>query len=74
MDTYLKSSKIITIFPAKNTLSKTIQFSKELGLTKAEIFDCYIVATMLENGVNDIYTENVSHFKKYPGIKATNPL
>ncbi|MBI2445074.1 hypothetical protein HYV43_01665 [Candidatus Micrarchaeota archaeon] len=31
-------------------------------------------ATMLENGITTIYTENVEDFEKIPGIKAVNPF
>ena len=74
VETYLNSTKITKIYPTKNTLSRTIQLSKKLELSKAEIFDCYIASTMLENNVLDIYTEDVTHFEKYPGIKVTSPF
>lgn len=74
MEAYWESSKIVKICPTPKTFSKTLQFSKKHGLAKAEIFDCYLAATMFENGVLEIYTENVSHFAKYPEIKASNPL
>jgi hypothetical protein len=74
MEAYWNSSKIVKIYPTPNTLSKALQLSKKYGLAKAEIFDCYLAATMIENGVFEIYTENISHFAKYPEIKAVNPL
>lgn len=74
IEIYLKSSSIKKICPSQKTLTNTIIQIKKSVISKAEIFDCYLVATMLENGVSTIYTDNISHFKKYPQIKAVNPL
>lgn len=41
---------------------------------KTPFWDALIIATMLENGITDIYTENVSDFSKTHSIKASNPL
>lgn len=48
--------------------------SKELKLSKAEIFDCILAVTCKENGVKTIYTENIVDFKRYKFIEAVNPL
>ncbi len=37
-------------------------------------FDALLAATMLENGIDTIYTENTQDFQKIPGIKAVNPF
>lgn len=37
-------------------------------------FDALIAATMLENQVPIIYTENIRHFSKIPGIRTINPF
>jgi len=41
---------------------------------KAPFWDALIAATMLENGVKTIFTENTADFRKIPFIKAVNPL
>lgn len=74
IETYLSSSRIIKIYPSIKTFSHTISLSQKLSLAKAEIFDCYLVATMLENNVFTIYTENTAHFKCYKNIKVINPF
>ena len=48
--------------------------TKELKLSKAEIFDCILAVTCKENYVKTIYTENIADFKRYTFIKAVNPL
>lgn len=37
-------------------------------------WDKIIAATMKENNIQTIYTENIKHFKEMTGIKAINPL
>lgn len=37
-------------------------------------WDALLAATMLENNVHTIYTENTRDFDKVPGIKAINPF
>ncbi len=41
---------------------------------KIHFFDALLAATMLENSVFEIITENTSDFEKVPGIKARNPF
>lgn len=37
-------------------------------------FDMQLAATMLLEGVSEIYTENIADFTGIPGIRAVNPL
>jgi len=39
-----------------------------------EFWDALIAATMLENKIFNIYTENTKDFSNVPGIKAINPF
>lgn len=39
-----------------------------------KIFDVYLVATMLSNGIKTIYTANVRDFEMFSEIKAINPF
>jgi len=48
-----------------------------LAISKTDnihFFDALLVATMRENGVDEIWTENVKDFKKVRGLKVKNPL
>ena len=59
-------------------LPVTYNIVKELiGLYKLkgnEVFDAYLVATMLSNDINQIATDNVKHFKLFKHIKVVNPF
>ena len=41
---------------------------------KIHFWDSLLAATMIENGIKTIYTENTKDFSKVPGIKAINPV
>jgi len=41
---------------------------------KIHFFDALLVATMRENGVDEIWTEDEAHFKKVRGLRVKNPL
>ncbi|HXV81131.1 MAG TPA: hypothetical protein VEG60_14735 [Candidatus Binatia bacterium] len=38
------------------------------------IFDIFLAATMLDNGVQRIYSENINDFQGIAGIDAINPF
>ena len=54
-----------------NTVKKAIDLLKSF---KIPFWDSLIVATMLENNIFCIYTENTQDFKKVPRLKVINPL
>jgi predicted nucleic acid-binding protein len=42
-------------------------------VARQEIFDLFLVATMLANGVTRIYTYNQQHFTRFAGIEVLTP-
>jgi predicted nucleic acid-binding protein len=55
----------------ENTILHAISLFNE---TKSHFWDALIVATMLENKILNIYTENSSDFKKFKNINVVNPF
>jgi len=59
---------------------KGIELQTALALTEGKrildrmIFDAYLVATMLSNGVTTIYTHNEKDFKIFDEIEVVNPF
>jgi len=53
---------------------EVFKLTKELKLSRAEIFDCVLAVTAKENDVEAILTENVADFKRYKFVKASNPF
>ena len=58
-----------------NYSARTILRASELNeMYKVHFWDALIAATMIENNVFTIFTENTKDFKKIKGIIAINPL
>lgn len=55
----------------KNTIINALDLSEKHNI---HFWDAVIAATMLENGISAIYTENTKDFKKIPQITAINPF
>ena len=53
----------------------TLKLAMQLQLKVHGYFwDSLIIATMVKNNINSIYTENVFDFSKYEGINVINPF
>ncbi|MBS3168412.1 PIN domain-containing protein [Candidatus Woesearchaeota archaeon] len=61
----------IKIKPKETTLIKAIHLSNEYSI---EYWDALIAATMIENNITYIYTENVKDFSKIKELKIINPF
>ena len=44
------------------------------SVRSGKIFDVFLAATMLDNRVRSIYTENIDDFEAIDGIEAINPF
>jgi predicted nucleic acid-binding protein len=54
-----------------NTIIKALKISQENNI---HFFDALIAATMIENNIDIIYSENEKDFKKIKGITIINPF
>ncbi len=54
-----------------STIEKALEF---VNVYNAPYWDALIAATMLENGITTIYTENEKDFNRIKEIKVINPL
>jgi predicted nucleic acid-binding protein len=71
--TYL-SSPLKLILPKETTVTRMLNLLGSRSVKAGRIFDIFLAATMLDNGVQRIYTENVSDFQGIAGIEAINPF
>ena len=71
IDSIIKSNNWNKINYTHITIKKAIDLLKSF---KIPFWDSLIVATMLENDIFCIYTENTKDFKKVPRLKVINPL
>ena len=70
---YLASS-LKVIFPKETTVTRMLNLLGSRSVRSGKIFHVFLVATMLDNGVRQIYTENTDDFKRIDGIEAINPF
>jgi len=66
--------EIEKVNPTVTTPLKVFKLIKQLNLSGGGIFDCVLAVTAKENGIKEIYTENLEDFKFYNFLKASNPL
>lgn len=70
-------SRIKKVYPLENTFLKVVELVKRYQITKQSIHDIHLLATMLDNCIDGIYTRNEEHFKnlcKDEGIELINPF
>ncbi len=71
---FLDSETISKIYPKETTLDRALRLAKENNIKAQDFFDVLIVATMLDNGIDTIYTANEDDFKRYEEITVYNPF
>lgn len=57
------------IVPNQETIKILSMLCQKKRITNGQIFDAYLVATMLSNQIKHIVTANVKDFKSFTGIK-----
>ena len=70
---YLNSSFQI-IYPKEDDLKLALSLVSDKKVVGRKIFDVYLVATMLSNSINTIYTNNDKDFQIFDNIKVVNPF
>ena len=68
------SSSLKLILPKETTVSRMLQLIGSRTVRSGKIFDVFLAATMLDNGVIRIYTENIIDFEVIRGIEAVDPF
>lgn len=71
LNQYLNVLTIVT--PKSSTLQITMDLIAKHKLLSNSVFDAYLVATMISNGISHIATFNVKDFTKYKEITAIDP-
>lgn len=74
VESYFRARSIQKIYPTRRSYGILRSLLRSHPAKKAEIFDHFLVATMLTNEVTTIYTENVAHFERFGFLTVQNPL
>ncbi len=64
----------IVIAPDYRTHRIALELIKKYSLSADKIFDAYLVATALGNGISIIATDNIQDFKRFMELKTINPF
>lgn len=73
MEKYLHAKNILKIYPGTEIIEKTLELLKRYKITKQEIFDLQLVATMLSNNITRLYSYNQADFSKFKEIVVLTP-
>ncbi len=73
MDRYLDHSAFRLIHPTEETSAWLRRLLGEIPARGARVFDLFLAATMLTNGVTAIATFNSADFSRLPGISVFDP-
>ena len=71
---YWNTAGFHRIVPKDTTIERLVTLLGRHPLKRRDIFDAFLVATMLDNDVRTIYTHNVKDFEVYPELQVINPL
>ncbi len=71
---YLNATNVIKISYTNITILKAIELMEKYNISKQNIYDVVIVATMLENNITKIITINDKDFTKFEFLEVINPV
>lgn len=70
---YLASKSIKKIYPPRDAFAKSLKLLEKYQVTRQEVYDLQLVATMLSCGVSRICTFNQNHFRRFTEIEVVEP-
>jgi predicted nucleic acid-binding protein len=65
-----RSRRLRKIYPSRGTVLRSIREGRKLRIAGPAWYDLFLAVTMREAGVNEIITENIRDFVKFPFIEA----
>lgn len=72
--TYWTRSGFRKILPTERTIARLADLLDHDAVTGPGIFDVFLVATMMDNQVRILYTQNTKDFSRFTDIQAINPF
>jgi toxin-antitoxin system PIN domain toxin len=73
VEKYVRSRHIRKLYPGPGVHDRLRELFERRSVAGADIFDLYLVATMLENGIRRIYTFNTDDFAPFSQIEVLTP-
>lgn len=72
INSIIKACRVV--YPEGKTYHITLLLIDKNKPVSDQIFDAYLAATALSNGITTIATDNIRDFKKFKGISLINPF
>ena len=74
MEKYVQSPAIRKIYPGEDIIDRVLTLLQQHPqITRQDIFDCLLVATMQTHGIRRIHTYNRQHFTTFADIEILTP-
>jgi len=73
IEKYFHSKNILKIYSNSEIIEKVLDLLRRYEITRQEVFDLQLVATMLSNSITRIYTYNTKDFSKFNEIEVLTP-
>jgi uncharacterized protein len=74
MEKYLNTATIRKIYPGEDIINRVLTLLQQSPqITRQDIFDCVLVATMQTHGIRRIYTYNRQHFTPFVDLEVLTP-
>ena len=73
VEKYVRSRHIRKIYPGPGVHDRIRVLFQQHSVAGPGFFDLYLAATMLENGINQLYTFNIQDFQPFTEIEAIVP-
>lgn len=74
LEAYEASGSVKIIAPSEDLLPSLPRLLRHARCKGSHVFDLLLIATMIEHGVETIYTENMRDFSGFREIRAVNPF
>lgn len=73
IEMYYHAPQITKIYPGADTIPLATDLMRRNEVTRQDIFDLYLVATMLSNNITRLYTYNRADFSRFQEIEVLTP-
>lgn len=74
IEKYANAARIRIVYPGNDIMDRALDLLQQHPQVRGpEVFDLFLVATMLSSGVTRIYTYNQQHFSRFQGIEVLTP-
>jgi len=70
---YREATNIKKVYPLETNLDNFLKLISDYKVSKQDIFDLVLIATMRDNEINGIYTTEDKTFKKFNFLQVINP-